>query len=256
MHYGIKTNIQGSGFLEHNYAHPERVVVGSSYLSVRKQFTVSEIMRHFFIFGGRISSSQRGFDDLFVIEIKSPKLYIDSVRKPSIGKGNFWPRGRYGHCAGVANGELYIHGGHDGDTNLSDLWVYSFTTPTSGKWKEIEVHGTIPPPLYQHSMFVLSNKTLCIYGGVIGSTVSNILFRFDIGRNQWYVVKVMGHGKSETSSAKELQLPLKGHSSFVISDQLFIIGGNNGKFCVDNLTILNDVKEPGMKKKRKIAKSL
>jgi hypothetical protein len=74
------------------------------------------------------------------------------------------PRDR--HVAFAFGNSVYIHGGFDGISRVSDFWGFDLSSMT---WREVEVHGGRPPsPRHSHSSIVWRNCFYC-WGGYDGS---------------------------------------------------------------------------------------
>eukprot|EP00035_Acanthoeca_spectabilis_P007016 m.131566 g.131566 ORF g.131566 m.131566 type:complete len:137 (-) comp13760_c0_seq2:2361-2771(-) len=57
------------------------------------------------------------------------------------------PEPRYGHCAFVVNGTMFVLGGETAGGVLSaELWAFSLRGDSEG-WSRVAAYGTAPPPI-------------------------------------------------------------------------------------------------------------
>jgi hypothetical protein len=86
------------------------------------------------------------------------------VLPSATGGGTPSPRDR--HVSFAFGNSVYIHGGFDGISRVSDFWGFDLSSMT---WREVEVHGGRPPsPRHSHSSIVWRNCFYC-WGGYDGS---------------------------------------------------------------------------------------
>jgi hypothetical protein len=72
------------------------------------------------------------------------------------------PRDR--HVAVSFSNSIYIHGGFDGASRVSDFWAFDFSTMT---WREVvALQGRSPSPRHSHSAIV-HNHSFWIFGGYV-----------------------------------------------------------------------------------------
>jgi mRNA-degrading endonuclease HigB of HigAB toxin-antitoxin module len=101
-------------------------------------------------------------------------------------------------------GKIYIFGGQNEDKLFNDLYTFDINT---NKWKEIKIKSSIvPPPISSCSITSLYDKYLHIYGGIHNGKIQNQNYRFDLGTNEWRLVKIMG---KKNYDLKEL-IPIAG----------------------------------------------
>jgi hypothetical protein len=62
-------------------------------------------------------------------------------------QGDAAPVARYGHCAAVLDGRMYMLGGAPINGSLSnELWLFT-PSPSSGSWSRVSTRGHAPPPI-------------------------------------------------------------------------------------------------------------
>ena len=103
-----------------------------------------------------------------------------------IGPGQSVPCARSGHSASISNGNMYVFGGKNEDSEkLNDLWVYNIADK---KWAEIEPEGEFPFERSGHSSDVYDDY-LVIFGGIWDVTKElNDLHLYSFTNNQWTTV--------------------------------------------------------------------
>eukprot|EP01080_Neovahlkampfia_damariscottae_P010950 gene10950-3656_t len=151
-----------------------------------------------------------------------------------------WPVARYSHAADICNGSMIIVGGATQYSGLNDIWMFDFQDK---QWTEIVTTSQYPPLTY-FSMNVISNRLLYIYGGVKDNKISNTMYCCDLGTKDWKIMSIMNKSDSELG---DLQIPIKGHKTELISNQIFILGGSDEEKVHDNAITINDIYEPGSK---------
>eukprot|EP01124_Arcella_intermedia_P027988 TRINITY_DN5595_c0_g1_i2.p1 TRINITY_DN5595_c0_g1~~TRINITY_DN5595_c0_g1_i2.p1 ORF type:complete len:877 (+),score=227.58 TRINITY_DN5595_c0_g1_i2:15-2645(+) len=139
------------------------------------------------------------------------------------------PAGRYGHSASLVGENMFVFGGYDNETGLSnDLFTFNITTNTWTLCKPSNQEQ--PPGRYGHfSSLIRFNKKpfLVVFGGRgPKSIVFNDLWLYDIKGNVWKEVKVDQQGPSPKGRY--------GFAAFLDHTQLMIFGGYDGKAEVFN----------------------
>jgi hypothetical protein len=96
------------------------------------------------------------------------------------------PRDR--HVAVAFGNSIYIHGGFDGVSRVSDFWGFDFSTMA---WREVHAtQGRPPSPRHSHSA-VVYGSSLYVFGGYDGSYKAD-LHEFDFALSRWGVVPAAG----------------------------------------------------------------
>lgn len=135
------------------------------------------------------------------------------------------PNGRYGHTVGVILPlaqllRLYLFGGQLENEVFNDLYYFELNTfkLPRAKWELVEPHNSFaPPPVTNHSMLVYKTK-LVVFGGVYNNEkVSNDVWTFDVLTSRWQQVETTGTRPP----------PVNEHSACVVSDKLYVYGGND-----------------------------
>jgi len=101
------------------------------------------------------------------------------------------PPARSGHTAVVYKDSMYIFGGWNGRTSLSDFYSYHFETKT---WKKIDSQG-IPPPKRRMQSTVVYNDYLFLFGGYDESRPArseNELYSYHFKTNTWELINCRG----------------------------------------------------------------
>eukprot|EP01124_Arcella_intermedia_P027992 TRINITY_DN5595_c0_g1_i6.p1 TRINITY_DN5595_c0_g1~~TRINITY_DN5595_c0_g1_i6.p1 ORF type:complete len:864 (+),score=241.90 TRINITY_DN5595_c0_g1_i6:45-2636(+) len=137
------------------------------------------------------------------------------------------PPGCYGHSATLVGGDMFVFGGYDNATGLSnDLYSFNINTNTWTLCKDSNQEK--PAARYGHyAALILFHKKpfLVVFGGRgPKSIVYNDLWLYNIKDNVWKEVVVNGKGPSGRY----------GFAAFLNHNQLIIFGGFDGKAEVFN----------------------
>eukprot|EP01125_Pyxidicula_operculata_P009526 TRINITY_DN3139_c0_g1_i1.p1 TRINITY_DN3139_c0_g1~~TRINITY_DN3139_c0_g1_i1.p1 ORF type:complete len:819 (-),score=143.43 TRINITY_DN3139_c0_g1_i1:8-2464(-) len=152
------------------------------------------------------------------------------------------PDGCYGHSAVVHKNKMYVFGGYDNSTGLSNDF-FEFNIKNS-KWSRItsdDKEATIPPPRYGHYSTIVKNKKgsyqMVVFGGRGAKTaVFSDIWAYDFKECTWSELKVSNEGPSGRY----------GFAAFTSSDgDMFVFGGFNGKSVV-----FNDIWKLNLKKSK------
>lgn len=175
----------------------------------------------YIIYGGdTVDTDYHGFpdDNFYMFNINNCKY---TVPLHILNK----PKGRYGHLIGVvlmsaSSSRLYLFGGQLENDVYNDIYYFelnSFKLPKA-RWELIEpLNNCKPPPLTNHTMCVQKHK-IYIFGGIYNNEkVSNDLWCFDTLVSKWLQVQTSG----------ELPKPVNEHSSCIVSDIMYVYGGND-----------------------------
>lgn len=163
-----------------------------------------------FMFGGRASPS-RPCNTYGFYKLKDSVMTPENVYTND--GGDEQPCNRWRHAAAKFQNKIYIFGGRSNvEAALNDIWSFDLD---SKKWK-LENTSQVILPCFSPSMDVWDDSLL-IYGGLAAHLVTF---------NSLYLLKV----KEDVIDTKEMRfkvaLPTRySHSTHVIDDQLFVIGG-------------------------------
>ncbi len=104
-----------------------------------------------------------------------------------IAPGQPVPSPRSGHSASIYNGNMYVFGGKDDNSEkLNDLWVYNLADK---RWVEIEAEGEIPFERSGHTSDIYEDF-LVIFGGIWDVTKElNDLHLYSFNENRWITVQ-------------------------------------------------------------------
>ena len=176
--------------------------------SPRTDHTMSLYEDALYIFAGYDGSEK--FNDLYEY-----RLVDNQWRR--VEAGGMLPINRFGHSATVCGRFLYVFGGWDGHDTLDDLHEYSFI---GEKWRELtDVTGPKPSPRYRHTS-VEYLSSLYIFAGVDKvQTRFSDLYRFNIPKKEWELVRVTG----VVPSARTF------HKALMCGDAMYVLGGFDGK---------------------------
>jgi N-acetylneuraminic acid mutarotase len=175
--------------------------------------------------------------------------------------GSFWDSGqsdaqllqRYHHTTAVHNRiNMYIFGGmgqqqqqeDNNNNNNNKQWQptneFLEYNLESGEYHLLNndivfESGDALPALAQHSMTLVGENQLYIYGGkTVQGNASNQLYRFDISNNHWY------HLIQQSEEDDFIPPHRYGHSAVTIDDSaIYIFGGTDGTTYYSDLYILN-----------------
>lgn len=143
------------------------------------------------------------------------------------------PRPRYRGTCVVFNGDMILHGGHDGSKHLQDTHLFNFQNCT---WSSVKTDGPIPSPRDSHIAVILENS-MFIYGGSSGSAIGDFHeLRLDIRR--WSPVQSFYNSARNENTSNELTISgsinqiTPGsrfcHIGVVYNSMFYIFGGYNG----------------------------
>lgn len=175
----------------------------------------------YIIYGGdTVDTDYHGFpdDNFYMFNINNCKY---TVPLHILNK----PKGRYGHLIGVVlmnatSSRLYLFGGQLENDVYNDLYFFelnSFKLPKA-RWELIDpLNGSKPPPLTNHTMSVHKHK-IYVFGGIYNNEkVSNDLWCFDTLVSKWLQIQTFG----------EQPKPVNEHSACIVSEILYVYGGND-----------------------------
>jgi N-acetylneuraminic acid mutarotase len=166
-----------------------------------------------FIFGGFDGSAR--LNDLHRFDFSS------SVWTHVVPANGLAPSPRDRLAATTHKDSIYIFGGFDGTSRVSDLWKFD-TSRTA--WSLIDpVSGTPPSARHSHSAVEWNGKLYVLFG--YDGNYRNDISEFSTSRRMWMNVQAKG----------SLPKPRYRSSAVVYRDKLFIFGGHDGSRHLDDL---------------------
>ncbi len=127
------------------------------------------------------------------------------------------PDRAYFHAAALAGTRIYVSGGYKSGSGVLPGIYYSEVGDdgTLATWNSA---GTLPAPLYAHSMTMLPGRFI-IAGGKDGASARSEV---------WSCALDAGAFPGACSAYTSLPAPRYGHTALSAANRLYIIGGNNG----------------------------
>eukprot|EP00164_Ancoracysta_twista_P001113 GFYU01001461.1.p1 GENE.GFYU01001461.1~~GFYU01001461.1.p1 ORF type:complete len:398 (-),score=92.02 GFYU01001461.1:174-1367(-) len=142
------------------------------------------------------------------------------------------PSPRGAHTATVAGNHLFVFGGQDTGEGgkfafFNDVVVLDLEQWT---WYNHKARGSIPPPRYGHTMTLIGNKLLLLFGrGEGGKKYSRTVHFLDPFTLTWYETNITGHVPPGRFN----------HSATLYRTQLYVFGGHNGKDSLGDMQMLD-----------------
>lgn len=136
------------------------------------------------------------------------------------------PSLRSGHTATLIDDDIYIIGGFN-TTRLNDIYAYNISTSI---WRKITTTPPLPPLAF-HCTIAISCNCLLIVGGTGKKHEMSVLL-YEIGENRLTTINCKG---------KSIPLCRNGHSSVMIKDKIYIIGGTDYSLNNNSLSICKDI---------------
>lgn len=116
-------------------------------------------------------------NDIYQFEYTGDSLVWTEIYKSNVQDENTPPT-RSSHCAGYANGSMFIYGGEDKDhAKLEDIWEFNFDSKT---WSKLE--SSAPSGARSGHSASMKNDKIYIFGGILEVTKElNDMLVFDCG---------------------------------------------------------------------------
>ena len=171
-----------------------------------------------YCFGGWNGTT--GLADLCCLDLDTFEWSIPIINNPTIA-----PSARNNHATFTYNDRLYIHGGHDGQRWLNDLWCYD---PLDNTWTLVNVSGDLPSARACHTTTLL-NRKVYLLGGYNGKQCFNDLDILDLETWSWIKPRISGI----PPQARNAQTVTK------VSNRLFLFGGHSGAKHLRDLHIFD-----------------
>ena len=99
------------------------------------------------------------------------------------------PLGRYSHAAGASGDAFVIWGGKDLSGFRDDIFIFNSITQT---WTELFPSSALKPRPAYGACMVFRSPLVYLYGGVVDSDISNELWKYDLGTNNFSLVSNQG----------------------------------------------------------------
>ena len=133
------------------------------------------------------------------------------------------PAARFYHCAEVVGKRIIVHGGWNGTDIFDDVWI--FNVDTFG-WMQPKTGGFAPSPRYGHSLTLLPDGRLMMFGGVsIDRDKGGVpqyhddVRQLDTETMMWTRPRIAGH----TPTGRF------GHSATLVDDGCIVVFGGWGR---------------------------
>eukprot|EP01080_Neovahlkampfia_damariscottae_P006778 gene6778-10942_t len=203
-----------------------------------------------YTYGGKSSSTRNPNSQMWRYEIErqgygnTSKEHI-TIWNFSHKSGQLTPGMRYGHTMTSVNESIYLFGGFDEkNKEKNDLW--QFVTGRN-KWCEIQINSLPPPSLSYGSMMHIGSGNILMIGGIHDQKLQKDIYKYNVQRQEWYIVNVMGYSLPTTTSPNEYQKTICSHQLVTCSDSsIFIFGGMSSKSKYNSETyILHDTIDAG-----------
>ncbi|UPR04437.1 galactose oxidase [Chloropicon primus] len=176
------------------------------------------------VMGGHTKPDDRT-DDLKVYKVDLSSMEVE--RCDSFGDNI--PSARGGHASVLVRFQVYVFGGEETNTKKlrNDLYVYDLHSST---WTLAETKGEPPSPRSAHSMTVVDDKYIVVFGGGSVSRCFNDLYVLDLQSMEWFQPDIV-----EDAVSGLLPEPRAGHAAAMMSNGSWVIvgGGNNVRACTD-----------------------
>ncbi|EQC27300.1 hypothetical protein SDRG_14921 [Saprolegnia diclina VS20] len=168
-----------------------------------------------FVFGGK-GDKGKVYRDMYYLDLETWHWYVVNWTTES-------PPERFGHSDLAVGTKLVFFGGWDGQSKtFKDLWV--FDTETFA-WLQPQVAGTPPTARYGHSMALLDDGRIVLYGGQSVKMVPEVrveyfndLYTLDTETMSWMRPRVTG----------DQPIPTFSHTMTLVGRTLYIVGGWSG----------------------------
>ncbi|KAL5369715.1 hypothetical protein CPHLJ_3g3600 [Cryptosporidium parvum] len=215
--------------------------------SPRAAHTCNIIEDKLYLFGGW--NGFQALNDFYVLYTSSEVMFWQKLI-PSEKR----PKNRNNHASAVYGNSLYIHGGHNGEFWLSDLYeftvkgtdhlnsdnlnAFNYTEEVNeellGSWKRVKVSNKLKKPSARacHSLTRIFGR-LYLFGGFDGIQCFNDLWVYDIAKMTW----------NEIEFENYIPRCRNGHCAISSSKGIIFFGGNTGKEYIGDVSLYNPEKK-------------
>ena len=197
------------------------------------------------VVGGHTKPDDRTIDmkvykvDLSTMEVEKCDAFGDNI-----------PTARGGHSSALVRSQVFVFGGEETATKklMNDLYVYDLHSST---WTLAQTKGAAPCARSAHSMAVVQDKFVVLFGGGSVSRCFNDLHVLDTTTMEWFQPEVSCVGPLSAHQSAEdfeefdlLPEPRAGHCSVLLGDFWVVCGGGNN-LCACTDTFALDVSSLG-----------
>ena len=146
----------------------------------RHSHSMHLINSRLYVFGGKDSDTL--FNEIWIFD-PATTLWESITAKGSV------PSTRYLHAADSQGDAFIIWGGEDSTGLKDDLYLFNSLT---GTWTELVTVSSMKPSAAKGACLVFSSPMIYIYGGFMGSDISNELWQFELGSNNFTLLTDSG----------------------------------------------------------------
>jgi len=165
-----------------------------------------------FILGGK-GEKNAVFRDIHALDL------VDWVWVP-INATSTGPTPRFNHASAAVGRKIVIHGGWDGEVScMNDLWVFDTDSFT---WVQPRVGGLPPTPRYGHSLNLLPDGRILLFGGCALETEKSCVPHYHSDLRQ---LDTEAMTWSKPNRVGEKLSGRFGQSVTLVDSSLFIFGG-------------------------------
>ena len=212
--------------------------------SPRSAHTCTLVGECAYVFGG--CNAESCLDDLLVLATSSMEWVAPPVAPPvdsgaaaaaaaapaaPAAPAAVWPCPRSNHAACAVGTTLYIHGGYDGATWLSDLYVLD-TAAEEPAWRVPGVAGSAPTARACHTLTTLGRQVF-VFGGYDGSRFCGDLHVLDVDAGVDAAVWVQPQVAGVPPQARS------GHTSTAVGTRVVVFGGYSGTTHLRDVHVLD-----------------
>ncbi|ETV79299.1 hypothetical protein H257_07351 [Aphanomyces astaci] len=183
----------------------------------RYNHTATLIGTKMFVFGGKGAKGAL-YRDMFYLDLETWHWFSVNWTTES-------PSERFSHSALAVGNKLVIFGGWDGtNKTFKDLWVFD---TESFAWIKPKVTGTPPPPRHGHTMVLLEDGRILVFGGyALKTTPGDITGEYF---NDVYTLDTETMVWTRPRTTGDFPLGTFGHSASVFDGhKLYVLGGWSG----------------------------
>jgi Galactose oxidase, central domain len=125
------------------------------------------------------------------------------------------PRSRHSATL-IGEHDIWIFGGGDDDQVFGDVWVLNALTFT---WHRPDITGPAPSARWGHSVSVFNETSILVFGGHLGSQMTDEVWILDTEKLAWTQVETKAHDPSanqeeqSATAAARTDQPLESHVS-------------------------------------------
>jgi hypothetical protein len=192
---------------------------------MRDSYAMAIVNHSAYIFGGYIGDTNKNSNDLLLLSLPSGSI-------TSLTSDMQVPAARYSESFSLINGQLYMFGGIDSGTMMSDLWSYD---PETSVWTSLPLNGNAPSARFGHATDS-DGLALALWGGQSANGLENDLYIMNAKNNYWTLLQPKGSEQPEPAVGACLVLSLPniyifgGIKSYGISGELWQFSINSFEY--------------------------